>query len=358
MQKGITIYPGLDNSPDENMHLIETAASYGFTRAFFVVLLPYAEPARAQKELGPLMQHARRCQMEIIASLTPAVMKAFGMKEPRLKQFRMLGIQAVYLQDFSMKDIADLSRNSHGIRILINASTVTAEDVAALDEHEANLAQMDALHSCYAREGTGMSEEILIQKTVLLHHLGIRVGAFIPSNFRKRSPICAGLPSLEMHRTLPAELAGRHYAAIGMDSVFLSDSLPSKDEIAGLGRIRDHHVQLRVRLHTRDAVQRSLLRSTFTARMDEARDAVRASEGGSIVTTMGMRVKPEHTILRDYGDVTIDNEDCTGYMGEVEIMKRPSPADRRINVAARVREEEAFLINYIIPGKKFRFLFR
>ena len=358
MQKGITIYPGLDNSPEENMYLIETAASYGFTRALFVILLPDVDPARVREEIGILMQAARRCQMEIILSITPAVMKELDMRELRMKRFQMLGIHSVYLQDFPMEEVAVLSRGSHGVRILINASTVTDEDAAALDEHGADLSRIEALHSCYAREGTGMSEEILIQKTVMLHHMGIRVGAFIPSTFRRRSPICAGLPSLEMHRNLPAELAGRHYAAIGMDSVFLSDSLPSKEEIAGLGRIRGNHVQLRVRLYTRNSVQRSLLRSTFTARMDEARDAVRASEGGSIAIAMGMRVAPEHTTLRDYGDVTIDNEQCTGYMGEVQIMKRPSPADRRVNVAAHVREEEAFLINYIIPGKKFRFLFR
>ena len=80
-------------------------------------------------------------------------------------------------------------------------------------------------------------------------------------------------------------------------------------------------------------------------------------EGNDIIAGTGKRILPENTVERHVGDITIDNETCTGFMGEVQIIKRSSPASSRTNVAARIREEEAFLINYVIPGKRFRFLF-
>ena len=34
MQTGISVYPGLDNTPKENLQLIESAAKLGITRIF------------------------------------------------------------------------------------------------------------------------------------------------------------------------------------------------------------------------------------------------------------------------------------------------------------------------------------
>ena len=109
---------------------------------------------------------------------------------------------------------------------------------------------------------------------------------------------------------------------------------------------------MRARLLTKDPLQIALLQHTFTSRIDEARDAVRAQESRTLISN---DILPENTRVRPYGAITIDNKDYMRYMGELQIIKRPQPADPRTNVAAQIESDECFLINYIIPGKKFTF---
>ena len=356
MEKGITIYPGLDNTPEENLQLLEQAAKCGIHRVFLALMLPYANLLRAKQEMRRLLSFARKLHMDIIAALTPDIMCAFHISHLRLEAFRLMGIHTLYLKNFLPEDLAELSRNPYGIHIQFSASRMTMNDLRVLLHEHPNLRQLEAIHSGYDREGTGMSEENLIRRTVMLHRSGIRVSALLPSS-RRRSPFHAGIPSLEMHRHMPVDLACRHYAAIGMDSIFFADSMPSSEELHALGDLSSREIGLRAQFITRDALQQQLLRHSFTAHIDEARDAVRAMEGNDIIAGTGKRILPENTVERHVGDITIDNETCTGFMGEVQIIKRSSPASSRTNVAARIREEEAFLINYVIPGKRFRFLF-
>ena len=162
---------------------------------------------------------------------------------------------------------------------------------------------------------------------------------------------------MEAHRYVDTDLACRHFAAIGMDSVFIGDAFPSETELQALSDIKNKMISLKVHLNTEDSLQKKLLGYRFTARYDEARDAVRAMEGEAYALKLGGAIMPENIQERLYGDITIDNVNCPGFMGELQIMKRPSPPSERTNVAARVNEDEQFLIDYIVPGKRFRFLF-
>lgn len=356
MEKGITIYPGLNNSPEENLRLLRQAADYGIHRVFFSLILPYANLRQAKKELGRLIYQAQKLRMDVIAALTPDVMRTLHISHLRLEAFRLIGIQTLFLKNFIPEDLAELSHNPYGIHIQFSASRVTMDELSLLLQERPNLTQLEALHGGYDREGTGMSEENLIRRTVMLHRSGIRVSAFVPSA-GKRPPFHAGSPSLEMHRHMSADLACRHYAAMGMDSVFFADSMPSASELHALGNLSSHEIVLRAHFLTANDVERQLLRHPFTARIDEARDAIRAVEGQGILIEIGKSIPPDNTRARLVGDITVDNETCTGFMGEVQIIKRPSPASSRTNVAARIHEEETFLINYIMPGRKFRFQF-
>ena len=353
MQTGISIYPGLDNSYEENIQLIDSAAQKGITRLFTSFHIPETDTARFKDETGRLLQFARKRNMEIISDVSPNTLQLLGMDRLHLSALQLLGIRTLRLDfGYGMDEIAALSRNPQHIRIQLNASTITARMLNELLRQKADFSNMDALHNFYPREGTGLGEETVVRKTAMLHKAGIRVGAFVPSQFRRRSPLRAGLPTLEMHREYNLSLAARHLAAIGIDSIFISDSLPSEDELQSLSQIKENQITLRARLLTKDPLQIALLQHTFTSRIDEARDAVRAQESRTLISN---DILPENTRVRPYGAITIDNKDYMRYMGELQIIKRPQPADPRTNVAAQIESDECFLINYIIPGKKFTF---
>lgn len=96
---------------------------------------------------------------------------------------------------------------------------------------------------------------------------------------------------------------------------------------------------------------------TFTARPDPSRDVIRTS--GSRAHLDGRIIEPESDIFRSLhrGDITLDNADFLRYMGEVQIVKCELPPEERTNIVAKVVPNEEFLLDYITPGRKFRFEF-
>lgn len=358
MDNGISIYPGLDNTLEENIDLIERAHHCGFRRIFTSLHIPETNYDALKSELSDLLRTARRCDMEVISDISPATMELLGIREFSPSAFRMLGITTLRLDyGFGLEEIAELTRNKLGLRIQLNASTITGRMLSALMELKANFHQLDALHNFYPRRGTGISEEFMVRKTMMLHKVGIKTGAFVPSQHRRRSPLKDGLPTLEDHREESADLAARHLIALGIDSVFIADSLPSDDELQLVGSLTDDLVTLQARLLTGNTFQQKLLSHTFTARPDEARDAIRASESRDLLKKLDGIIQPNNTIIRPIGAITIDNQQYQRYMGELQIIRTPQEADARTNVAAIVDENEVNLLQYITPGRKFSFRF-
>lgn len=358
MENGISIYPGLDNTPEENLALIEQAARYGIRRIFTSLHIPETNVDALKRELSELLKSARQHDMEVISDISPATMELLGIDEFSPQAFRMLGITTLRLDyGFGLDEIVRLSHNKQNIRIQLNASTITDKLLSALVEMQTNFHKIDALHNFYPRRGTGISEETLLRQTAILHKLGIKTGAFVPSQHRRRAPLHEGLPTMEDHRDESSDFAARHLIALGIDSVFLADSLPSDDELRAIGTLKEHQVTLRARFLTNDPVQRKLLRHTFTARTDEARDAVRAAESRSLLKSMRAVIPPENTGTRPRGAITIDNEGYQRYMGELQIIRTPQKSDSRTNVAAMVDAHEVNFIQYIKPGRKFSFRF-
>ncbi|WP_158691980.1 phospho-sugar glycosidase domain-containing protein, partial [Cronobacter sakazakii] len=68
-------------------------------------------------------------------------------------------------------------------------------------------------------------------------------------------------------------------------------------------------VELRIKVDTKEKVSLKLLEEIYSSRTDGARDAIRASESRLILN--GNNIKPENTVDKNYGDITIDNEGQT-----------------------------------------------
>ena len=78
MQNGISIYPGLDNTMEENLALIERAAALGLPRLFTSLHIPETDPGALKRELGVLLKSARAQHMEIISDVSPATLSLLG----------------------------------------------------------------------------------------------------------------------------------------------------------------------------------------------------------------------------------------------------------------------------------------
>lgn len=355
MQQGISIYLGLDNTFEENINLIQTASKLGIKRMFTSLHIPETNAEALQKELTSILQTAKSEEMEIISDISPNTLQMLGMKKLSFTLFKSWGIQTLRMDfGYGAKEIAKFTNNEKGIRIQLNASTITTKLLAELARNGANLRNIDALHNFYPRTGTGLSEELFLQKNELLRSWGIRIGAFSASRQRKRSPLHDGLPTLEAHRTLDVSLTARHLAALGTNSVFIGDPLPSGEELAALASATSDVLTLKARLLTKDPTSRKLLNHIFTSRVDEARDAIRANESRTLISGV---IPAENTVDRPYGAITLDNKAYLRYMGELQIIRTPHPPDTRVNVIAQIPPEEQILLSCLSPGKKFTFQF-
>ena len=358
LQNGISIYPGLDNTLEENLALIDKAAAAGLTRVFTSLHIPESNRETLKHEIGTLLGAARAHHMEVISDVSPMTLKLLGMETFSPSKFRILGITTLRLDyGFPPKEIARLSHNSQHLKIELNASTLTQNMLRELADCKADFSRIDAMHNFYPRVGTGISEGLLARRNAPLHALGIHVGAFVTTQEgRRRGPLGEGLPTLESHRQMDPGRAARHLVALGIDSVFLADSLPTEEEIIALGAIRDDCVTLEAELLTRDRATCGLLSHTFTSRIDAARDAIRAQESRSVLAAAHATIAPAHTAVRPRGAITIDNETAGRYMGELDIVKRNLPADPRVNVCARIAKADLPLLACITPGRRFSFV--
>lgn len=354
MSYGFSIYFGLDNTREENINLLKDAHKLKFTRIFTSLHIPEVNYDVLKLEVREFFKIAKEYNMDIISDISPNTFKFLELENMDLRALRELGVKTIRIDfGYAEEEIAKMSKNTYGIKIQLNASTITKAFFEKLDKYSPDYKNMDALHNFYPRVGTGISEECMREKNDILNQRGIKVSAFVQSNNRKRGPLKDGLPSLEDHRGVEVREAANHLFALGNQYVFIGDSLPSQKELEDLSSLKPDFVELLIELKDHSDITLRLLKEIYTQRTDEARDAIRASESRLILK--GEKIKPFNTVDKNYGDITIDNELYMRYMGELQILKTSQKADYRTNVVASIAKNHVYLLKYIDGGKKFYF---
>lgn len=358
MYTGISIYPGLDGTAEDHITLLEKAAAMGIRRIFTSLHIPETNTTALREELQLLLQRARHYDIDVIADISPQTTDYLGIDTLQPQLLPEWGITTARL-DYGF-DARKTALFSHIMPIQLNASTLQPAYVEALRKNGADFSHIDCLHNFYPRPHTGLSEAFFISQTTWLQREGLSVGAFIPSQHGRRGPLFEGLPTIEDHRTLDVSLAARHLAALGAQSVFIGDAQPSDAELDALtaaGREDKDVIVLKARLYSREPWVRDFLSYTFTSRLDPSRDMIRTQESRSHVSGSITRDEacPRRRLQR--GDVTIDTDMYLRYRGETAIMTTDAAEDDKTMIAAYILPEELFLLKYITPGRRFRFLF-
>lgn len=354
MPKGISVFMGLNYTLDQNKEYISKAKMSGFESVFTSLHIPEADNKKAIEEFRSLVDYAKKLDMEVIADISPRTFGYLGTSIGDFKALKELGLYGIRVDfGFTPEEIAEFTRNSYNIRLEINASTVTPRFLKAFESCSPNYDNLQACHNYYPRLNTGISLETLKYKNELLKKYGITISAFIPSLVNKRDPIFEGLPTLESHRFIEPQISAKHLFALGIDNVIFGDSIPAKEEIETVGRLKEGIIELRAEICTEDELERGIiLGSIHENRTDPAEDVIRSTSSREKLPE-GTVIKPHNNTERNPGDITIDNSDYLRYCGELQICKKALPADSRVNIAGKVMKEEAFLIDYIAEETKF-----
>ena len=284
----------------------------------------------------------------VIADVSTKTCEIFG--EPDLARlFRELGLYALRVDyGFSTEEICALAGQ---LPVAVNASTITLADAERIARSGS---QVFAIHNFYPRPETGLDRAQFDRRTACLRELGYRVYAFVPGDEALRGPICAGLPTLEEHRSWgPASAYIDLCERDACDGVFLGDPgvSPREEE-----RIRLYQERGILSIPCTLAEGHSyLLNRPWESRQDSPASLVRVL-GTRSYACQGPSVEPGNCTPRPRGSITMDNTGYLRYSGEVMITRQDFPADPRVNVIGKVGQRGLPLLDLIGPSSPFMLL--
>ena len=351
-QTGISLYPGLGYSLEEQLKSIDLAGAHGINNLFTSLHLAGQE-TELRPELTRIIDHARSYGMSVTADISPQTTKIIGsaLTGKALRDFGLDGIRIDF--GFSVDESAELAEDGD-LRLEVNASTMTWEQLISLIETGFPKEKLLGCHNFYPRPETGLSRELFALRSKAFREQGIPVHAFLPSFQRPRAPLGKGLPTLEHHRCLSTRTAAKELAYSGLvDGIRFGDPLPDHEEILAISAVHPSYMEFRIQLEEGLSEEEiALLSRPHTNRLDPAAKAIRSQEARAALVGS---IAPRNAQLRTKGTITIDNENYGPYQGELQILRDEQPADSDVNVAARIIPEELTLLEWLTPGKMFSF---
>ncbi|GLB59815.1 DUF871 domain-containing protein [Cytobacillus sp. NCCP-133] len=352
---GISVYLSEERQA-QNAEWIKRAASFGLTSIFTSLHIPEDGHSRYKHLLQELGAIARQHRMELLADASPQSLGHLGLEWnsiDTLLDWGLAGIRADY--GFSSSQIVELSKK---MKLGINASTITAEELDEWLDLGLNASNVEAWHNFYPRPETGLAASFLKERNQFLKSMGVITMAFVPGDGELRGPIFAGLPTLEKHRSFsPAAAAAELMNSCYTDKVLIGDHSVKDETLDQLAKISEGVVPLRVEL-LGGQYPGDLFAQIHTNRMDPALDVVRSVESRSYAQQGEKKWEPANQLERKKGMVTVDNVLYGRYAGEMQIALSDLPQDERVNVIARVAEEDLPLLDQIKAGTKFQLLAR
>lgn len=355
---GISIYP--EHSTIENdKKYIKKAHENGFTRIFTCLLSVKQDKEIIKNELKEILGYANSLGMETILDVAPSVFNDLGITYNDLSFFSEVGAQGIRLDEgFDGAKEATMTFNPQGLKLEINASQPT-KYLDIIMSYQPAKGKIIACHNFYPQKYTGLGLALFNECNKNIKKYDVPIAAFVSSNNNNTYgpwDVYEGLPTLELHRTLPIDVQARHLFQLGIDDVLIGNAYASDEELEALKQVNPSKLQFKLDLqknltdveleiiydyphYVRGDMSDYMARSTFS-RIDY-KDAT---------------IKPGNTRDLTRGDIIIVNENYGRYKGELHIVLEDMPNEGNKNVVGRIKENELFLLDYIKPWQKFGFI--
>ncbi len=345
---GTSIFLG-ENLDEADKRKLEAMRKSGFTGIFSSLHIPEDESAHYLKRLKTLGKWAAELKMEIMVDVSGSALKNIGLSFDRPQEILATGITGLRIDYGISKDV--IIKLSHVMKLSLNASTLTEKNITELKEGGANFNHLEAWHNYYPRPETGLGKKDFIKKNQWLNQLGLRVVAFVPGDDKLRGPLYEGLPSLEKHRyTHPLAAAIELFTDCLVDDVYIGDpGLKNKTQ----NQFQSYYNKNNLLLFAEPEQQSKycfMVDGLHKNRWDAAEYVIRSANArfGEIE-----KIIPEVSLSRKKGSITIDNQNYGRYMGEIQICLSDLPVDEKVNVVARIVQEDCSLLNWCKSGQTF-----
>ena len=183
MKTGISIY--LSSPLQDIERTIERGAAAGARYAFTSLHIPEDGGAAYADKVRHVLSLLSARGIALIADVGPRTCDLLGLE--RIEDLRDLGLEYLRLDyGFSAQRVAELS----GVfRIVVNASTVSSDEIASWREAGADVTRFAACHNFYPKPYTGLALEDVARTNLRLAALGFEIMAFVPGDANVRGQI-------------------------------------------------------------------------------------------------------------------------------------------------------------------------
>ena len=201
MKTGISIY--LSSPLQDIERTIEHGAAAGARYAFTSLHIPEDGGAAYADKVRHVLSLLSARGIALIADVGPRTCDLLGLE--RIEDLRDLGLEYLRLDyGFSAQRVAELSGVFH---IVVNASTVSSDEIASWREAGADVTRFAACHNFYPKPYTGLALEDIARVNLRLAALGFEIMAFVPGDANVRGPVFEGLPTVEAQRGRASKVA-------------------------------------------------------------------------------------------------------------------------------------------------------
>lgn len=334
---GFSVYlnQALDN---DTLVYINSMKRAGFGGVFTSLHIPEDDANVLADRLAALQAACAKAELTLTADVSRTGLARMGVDFTDPAALRKLGVSFLRLDyGFTNAEIAQMSRV---LPVALNASTLSADDLTALQVAGANRVNIEAWHNYYPRPETGLETSWYLAKNQWLHKQGITTMGFVPGDGQLRLPLKAGLPTLEKHRQMQPLAAALDLTQLATDRIYIGDNTVTATTSNEFGSyLHDGVLTLEVAGSMPEA-----LRQVWHNRPDVARDVVRLEESRA---RQVLATAAEPAFARPAGTITVDNTEYGRYAGEIQVTKVNLPADARVNVVGRLTAKSRELLPYI-----------
>ena len=356
---GISIYPE-HSTVEKDKAYIALAHKYGFKRIFTCLLSVNGDKDMILKEFKETITYANELDMEVLVDISPRIFKQLEISYDDLSFFHEMGAYGIRLDlGFTGHEEAVMTYNPYGLKIEINMSNAT-KYLDNIMTYKPNVENLIGSHNFYPHRYAGLSYKHFVKCCEDFRGHGIRTAAFVNSQDATYGPwpVTEGLCTLEMHRTLPIDVQAKHLFATGLiDDVLVANAYASEAELKALSEIAANQ-KLTFTIALQDSIteleKKIVLEEPHFYRGDVSDYLIRSTQ--SRVKYKAEEFKPTFTPNIRRGDILIENELYGQYKGELQIALQDMENTGKTNVVGRILEDEIFLLDYLQPWEKFKFL--
>lgn len=355
---GISIYPEKSDK-QEILDYIQKAHDYGFSRIFTCLLSVEKSKAEIIEDFTEIHKFAKDLGFEIIVDVAPRIFAALEISYQDLSFFHEILADGIRLDlGFTGAEEAMMTYNPYNLKIEVNMSN----DVHTIDtimDYKPNRYNLIACHNFYPHQYSGLPLDFFRSCSERFAKHGLRTAAFMTSQNEGTVgpwPVTQGLPTLEMHRTLPIEVQLKHFIAEDViDDIIISNCFPTEEEFKAISKVSLDCVSFKATpVSNASDLERVIMFDEFHFNRGDINEyTIRSTQSRVKYKGQAFPLYNAVPMIRR-GDIIIESSEYGHYAGELQIAKQDMPNSGLSNVVGRIADEELFLLDMIEPWQKFR----